>query len=160
MTSRTELKRAAEAATDGAWHSSGSTVWAEDVEYGIEPDCCGQFNRDGSCCGNAVPRQTEELVQREIASADGVDAHFIALANPETVLGLLSELDEARAQLAEAREALEPFAKMAKPIEEALDIGPYVFDGFYFSPPHPELKHSVRVRLGDLRRAKAVGEKG
>lgn len=89
-----ELRRLAEAATKGEWHVEGTTVWMPDVEYGMEPDCCGCFNRDGSCCGNAVPRQTEEWVQREIANADGADATFIAAANPSRVLGLLDRIKE------------------------------------------------------------------
>lgn len=95
----THLKALAEAASQGDWEASGSVVWMPDVEYGMEPDCCGNFNRDGSCCGNAVPRQTEELVQREIANADGADAAFIAAANPKAVLELIAENERLREAL-------------------------------------------------------------
>ena len=109
-----ELKRAAQAATQGEWEAEGTVVWVPEVEYRIEPDCCGQFNRDGSCCGNAIPRQTEELVQREIASADGADAQFIAAANPQTVLALLAELQALREENEQAAKLLQSFADQAK----------------------------------------------
>ena len=115
-----------------------------------------------------TPRDTEELrskghdwAELRKAAELGLDDEFREYGGIDWIWVFLDALDEnaaLREQVAGLREALAPFAEMATPIEEALEIGPYVFDGFYFSPPHPELKYTVRVRLGDLRRARSTLE--
>ena len=66
-----ELRRLAEAATPGPWSSSGSQVWGYD--------------------GNLVAavRDHSELVDRP-------DAEFIAAVDPQTILGLLDEIERLR----------------------------------------------------------------
>lgn len=75
---RAELKRLAEKATHGPWHTGSGEHWGRDVRA------------DGACsiafCGGP-----SEMARR--------DARFIAAANPATVLDLLAENERLRAVL-------------------------------------------------------------
>ena len=71
MTTHDELRRLAEAATPGPWGSSGSQAW----------------DTDGNLV--AAVRDHSELVDRP-------DAAYIAAVDPQTILGLLDEIDRLR----------------------------------------------------------------
>jgi len=90
-----ELERLAEAATQGPWEATGTTVWREEAVPIPVTVCCGNGLPSGECCGNGVEDCEWDRTQGEIANAGSNDAAFIAAANPATVLRLISALRQA-----------------------------------------------------------------
>jgi hypothetical protein len=92
VTNLEALDLAARAATPGPWEVSESNGTISSTAYGL-----------GSTVAFAV-NINEEFSRIDI---DPPDAHFIALANPATVLSLVSEIRTLRAGLGEALELLQ-----------------------------------------------------
>ena len=81
---RTKLKAAAEAATPGPWEARENSVIEEAA------------TRHDSCLAVLVSAGTRTIDEAE------ANAAFIALANPETILALLAEIESLEARVASA----------------------------------------------------------
>ncbi len=103
MTDHAELRRLAEAATPGPW-----TLYVpEDYQgpeelpgYGVE---CAE--------GRAI---VWGALEPETGCQFDRDAEFIAAANPNTILALLDEIDQLKAENEVLRGALKPFAEFER----------------------------------------------
>lgn len=91
-----EVRARCEAATEGPeWGIDGEVIWGVEVREMVEPDCCGQFNPDGSCCGVPIPRPYQEQHQVQIG---GGPAYLLALLNcaRTDIPALLAIIEEQR----------------------------------------------------------------
>ena len=124
------LKRAAEAATPGPW-----VVWSSLYEHmGAQ-----LRSADGTVEGVALA----EFYR----SANGFkNAEFARLANPATILDLISRLEE-------AEKALEPFARRAAAMRDAVPLAVNVWAQMPLFKPGET--HSAGT-VGDFRRAHAA----
>lgn len=104
-----KLKSAAEAATDGKWiYNAG-----DDAPV---------------VCLDVFDRMTG--VQAMIAEVEyGVDAHFIALANPANILSLLDALREKEEEIGRLREALGDLIEHAQNMEHSMYPQDYMEHG-------------------------------
>lgn len=108
------LKRAAEAATPGPWYANDHTgpyrfedpdAWVGYAWVGHDGEPDGRFQ---ATVADLDRRKDGSAKWREQAAKD---ARFIALANPATILDLISRLEE-------AEKALEPFIALAKAVTD------------------------------------------
>lgn len=90
-----ELRRLAEAATQGPWDHDGGTGWMAPVlRQWTESGCCGQVLETGECCGLSVSQDQEAWDVEQIGSASPQDAVYIAAANPAVILSLISHIEK------------------------------------------------------------------
>ncbi len=105
-----KLKELAERATPGPW----------------------SCNRHWAIVGGPILEFTNGAAQQQIAMACGQswmrddelrnNAEFIAAANPKTILALLDEIDQLKAENEALRGALKQFAEMMKSINVPIDL--------------------------------------
>lgn len=107
----TELRRIAEAATQGAWTWSAETDGWGDCGPNLETAERGPLYFDGS------QGAAETIVRSWGHDANGIsvedaDAEHIATFNPQTVLALLDRLERAEKTIAEAQAIFRPGASV------------------------------------------------
>jgi len=97
-----ELKRLAEVATPGPWKAAGGYLTVRDPEGGSFSNTIYHLYEMGQK-GPTLPYQA-------VPFAKASDAAFIAGANPETVLSLISTIERQAEEIAALREGLRPLA--------------------------------------------------